>query len=177
MTIDNDIDIDHCVDCDLKESEHLPQIDLASVLAEPNLYIDLRIRAAIATAFDRRTAHVAERKRLLELILEWKQEERNGRELSVAAFRGQLLALWDNHVRRIGIHGLNACQVHAGLFAEGTEKDWPLFHFTHVPLANPAREIVFMLQATEAGYGVETGSPTLPAMPLLVDALNSSGCV
>ncbi|KAF8895178.1 chromosome segregation protein Spc25-domain-containing protein [Infundibulicybe gibba] len=220
----------------------LPQIDLTSVLAEPNPHIDLRIQAyensarnflnaissyknrAIATIADRRAAQVAERKRLLERIqsveaetnqckvreielvadLEREKEERKDGELSVAAFRRQLSVLREKatsidaeiehyraivgnlrrerdterstlatHAAQVSVE-LEACQKHAALFIEGMEGDQLLFRFTHVQQTDPAREFSFVLQVTETGYRVKTSSPALPAMPLLVEALNSS---
>lgn len=65
----------------------VPQIDLAAILADPNPRIDLRVQACetstrnflkavgnyktrtIATITDRRAAHAAEKKRLLEKIV------------------------------------------------------------------------------------------------------------
>ncbi|KAF8890056.1 hypothetical protein BD779DRAFT_1610867 [Infundibulicybe gibba] len=201
----------------------LPQIVLASILAEPNPHIDLRIQAyknsarnffnaissyknhAIATIADLEAETDQCKVREIGLVadLEREKEERKDGELSDAAFRRQLSVLREKaasidaeiehyraivgnlcrerdterstlatHAAQVSIE-LEACQKHAALFVEGMtmEGDQLLFRFTHVQQMNPAREFSFVLQATETGYRVKTSSP---AVPLLVEALNSS---
>ncbi|KAF8890066.1 hypothetical protein BD779DRAFT_1469399 [Infundibulicybe gibba] len=134
-------------DLKLKESEvseHLPQIDLVSVLAEPNPHIDLRIRACKNLArnflykhekqrhhYRLRPSHVAERKRLLELIQGvWKQE-----------IVSNLHRKCDTKRSTFVTHAWAQCVPSDG-----------------------------------DGLPSETSSLALHAMPLLVDALNLSGC-
>ncbi|KAJ7097575.1 chromosome segregation protein Spc25-domain-containing protein [Mycena epipterygia] len=178
----------------------------------------------VATISDKRAAQATEKKRALERIgniqaetnhcktyeiqlvsdLQREQEERQGVELGVSAFKRQLATLRDRcaaidtqieHYRAIAANlerekmkereylgslaARNSSEV-ASLEArlscvvEGVDEDQLLVRMSKIHPSDPSREFTFVLDVSGASYKVLTSSPSLPTLPLLVGQLRDS---
>ncbi|KAF9561426.1 hypothetical protein CPC08DRAFT_664366 [Agrocybe pediades] len=137
--------------------------------------------------------------------LEREKEERKDAELSVAAFKRQHAALKDkissveadmeqylvlrDNLRReknkerstlssfsshISPEAL-LCERRLSYAIEGVEKDRLLVRFSRLDPTDPEKEANFVMDIATETVKVITSSPTLPSMPILVNALNETG--
>ncbi|KJA26937.1 hypothetical protein HYPSUDRAFT_36107 [Hypholoma sublateritium FD-334 SS-4] len=178
----------------------------------------------ITTISDRRKKQATEKKKILERThametetnqcklkeidlvaqLEREKEERKDAELSVAAFKRQLVTLGDKiatldvdiqHYRALTENlrreknkerstlssfashvapQSQSCEKFLACTIEGVEKDRLLARFSHLDPSDPEREASFVLDLSTEAYKVITSSPQLPSMHILIHTLNES---